>query len=59
MAKKKGGRQFYANKHNGFYLSPKKKDNDKGEMTSEAATNSMAKGVSMKNSNVSHRTCQG
>ena len=58
MAKKKGGRQFYANKHNGFYLSPKKKDNERGE-TSETSTNSMAKGVSMKNSNVSHRTCQG
>lgn len=57
MAKKKGGRQFYANKHNGFYLSPKKKDNDKEEMTSDT-TNSMAKGVSMRNSNAAHRTCQ-
>ena len=57
MAKKKGGRQFYANKHNGFYLSSKKKDNDKEEMTSDA-TNSMAKGVNMRNSNAAHRTCQ-
>ena len=57
MGKKKGGRQFYATKHNGFYLSPKKKDNDKEEMTSDV-TNSMAKGVSMRNSNAAHRTCQ-
>lgn len=55
MSKKKGGRSFYANKHNGFYLNPKKKDNDN---TSETSANSMAKGVNMKNSNVSHRTCQ-
>ena len=57
MGKNKGhGRSAFANKKQGFYLSPKKKDND---TTTKSNANSMAKGVSMKNSNVSHRTCQG
>jgi hypothetical protein len=55
MAKKKGGRSFYATKHNGFYLSPKKKDNDNAK---EVDTSTMAKGTSMRNSNAAHRTCQ-
>lgn len=55
MGKKKGGRSAYFNKHNGFYLSPKKTEKEKSESRSDTS----AKGISMKNSNVSHRTCQG
>ena len=59
MSKKKGhGRSAFALKKQGFYLGRNTKNNNSSNGTA-GNENSQAKGISMKNSNVSHRTCEG